>query len=79
VTKGDKAIFRDASPADTSMAAPEKIRANIAYLHLRLLGEPADDAAVDTFYTGVFLPAEPRGGPSRGPKSAPPSCVIIAS
>ena len=63
VAKGDKAIFRDASPADTSMVAPEKIRANIAYLHLRLLGEPAAAADVDTFYTGVFLPAEPRGGP----------------
>ena len=63
VTKGDKAIFRDASPSDTSMAAPEKIRANIAYLHLRLLGEPAAAEDVDAFYTGVFLPAEPRGGP----------------
>jgi hypothetical protein len=63
VAKGDKAIFRDASPGDTSMAAPDKIRANIAYLHLRLLGEPAAKGDVDAFYTGVFLPAEPRGGP----------------
>jgi hypothetical protein len=63
VAKGDKAIFRDASPTDTSMDAPDKIRANIAYLHLRLLGEPAAKADVDTFYQGVFLLAEPRGAP----------------
>ncbi len=62
VTKGDKAIFRDASPSDTSTAAPTMIRANIAYLHLRLLGDPAAAADVDALYTGVFLPAEPRGG-----------------
>lgn len=61
VAKGDKAIFRDAMPGDTSMDASAKIRANIGYLHLRLLGEPAAAADVDAFYTGVFLPAEPRG------------------
>jgi hypothetical protein len=61
VAKSDKAIFRDAAPGDNSTDAPAKIRANIAYLHLRLLGEPAAAADVDAFYQGVFLPAEPRG------------------
>jgi hypothetical protein len=61
VARGDDAIFHDASPTDTSMAAPDKIRANIATLHLRLLGEPAASADVDAYYKGVFLPAEPRG------------------
>jgi hypothetical protein len=61
VGRSDQTIFRDAMPTDTSMAAPEKIRANIAYLHLRLLGEPAAKADVDAYYDGVFLPAEPRG------------------
>jgi hypothetical protein len=63
VAKGDKAIFRDAAPGDTSTDASTKIRANIGYLHLRLLGEPATSADVDAFYSGVFLPAEPRGAP----------------
>jgi hypothetical protein len=61
VARGDQALFRDAAPTDTSMAAPDKIRANIATLHLRLLGEPAAKADVDAYYEGVFLPAEPRG------------------
>ncbi|MFT3765180.1 MAG: hypothetical protein QM820_06645 [Minicystis sp.] len=61
VGRADQTIFRDAMPSDTSMAAPAKIRANIAYLHLRLLGEPATDSDVDAYYEGVFVRAEPRG------------------
>jgi hypothetical protein len=61
VGKSDAAIFRDASPSDTSALAPDKIRKNIAYLHLRLLGEKAEDADVKSLYEGVFLSAEPRG------------------
>lgn len=62
VTKNAKVMFRDATVTDTSTAAPEKIRANIAYLHLRFLGAVAAPADVDGLYSGVFLPAEPRGG-----------------
>lgn len=61
VSRADQTIFRDASPTDTTMDAPEKIRANIGTLHLRLLGEPAAPADVDAYYDGVFVPAEPRG------------------
>jgi hypothetical protein len=61
VGRADQTIFRDAMPTDTSADASERIRANIAYLHLRLLGEPAAPADVDAHYDGVFLPAEPRG------------------
>lgn len=61
VGKSDPALFRDATPADTSALAAEKIQKNIGYLHLRFLGEPASAADVKAYYDGVFLPAEPRG------------------
>lgn len=62
VTKrGNTAFFRYATLSDASDRAPQRIRKNIGYLHLRLLGEPATEADVSDLYESVFLPYEPKG------------------
>lgn len=45
------ALFRDASVDTTDVGA---IKANIAYLHLRMLGVVASSAEVDAMYDGVY-------------------------
>lgn len=48
---GRDALFRDASVDTTDVGA---IKANIAYLHLRMLGVVASAAEVDAMYDGVY-------------------------
>lgn len=61
VNRVDATIFREATETDTSAAAADKIRKNIGYLHLRLLGEAATPEDIDAYFNEVFVPAEPRG------------------
>lgn len=66
VNKPDNtAIFNRVSPTDGSDTAEGAIKANIAYLHLRMLGLPATDEDVLQIYNEVFLAHE-----EAGPKTA---------
>ena len=58
VDQQKKAIFRDATAMDTSASNPAAIRKNIGQLHLRILGEPATAADIESLYTDVFVPYE---------------------
>jgi hypothetical protein len=58
VEKKTSALFREASLADTSARAADRIRKNIAYLHLRMLGEPAPEATVTEILERVFVAYE---------------------
>jgi hypothetical protein len=51
------AFFREASLGDSSetTAGVQRIRNNIAYLHLRMLGEPPTDVDVDDLLNSIFL------------------------
>jgi hypothetical protein len=53
----NSALFREASLGDSpdSTAGLQRIRNNIAYLHLRMLGEAPTDADVDDLLNGIFL------------------------
>jgi len=53
----NSAFFRNASLDDSSdsTAGLQRIRNNIAYLHLRMLGESATNADVDDLLNGIFL------------------------
>lgn len=60
---GNTAVLSKATLTDTS-ATPQgiaNIKANIAYLHLRMLGQPAGTADVDDLYATVFVPYESKG------------------
>jgi hypothetical protein len=50
-------FFRDASLTDSSDSAAgvQRIRNNISYLHLRMLGESATDADVTDLLNSIFL------------------------
>jgi hypothetical protein len=56
-------FFREASLGDSSdsTAGIQRIRNNIAYLHLRMLGESATDVDVDDLLNGIFLHYLPPG------------------
>ncbi len=53
----NSAFFRDASLSDSSdsSAGRQRIRNNIAYLHLRMLGESPTDVDVDDLLNSIFL------------------------
>ncbi|MBL8951783.1 MAG: hypothetical protein JNK82_13455 [Myxococcaceae bacterium] len=64
VTKpGNTAVLSRATLADASTTAPgaAAIKANIAELYLKLLGEPAPQAEVDDLFTNVFVRYESKG------------------
>ena len=60
---GNSAVLNKATLTDNSQSAQgiANIKANIAYLYLRMLGEPASTAEVDDLYGSVFVPYEPQG------------------
>lgn len=60
---GNTAVLNKATLADASASAAgiANIKANIAYLYLRMLGERPGTAEVDDLYTSVFVPYEARG------------------
>jgi hypothetical protein len=51
-------LFPRVDPTLSSSTAAADIKANIAYLGLHFLGDPAQPADVDDVYTSVFLPIE---------------------
>jgi len=55
---GNTAFFQRAQRSDTSASNAAAIRDNIAYLHLRMLGEPASTEEVQEIYQEVFVPYE---------------------
>lgn len=55
---GNTALFKLASPSDTSASAEMKIKDNLRYLYLRFLGEPATDGDVADLYQ-LYLAYEP--------------------
>lgn len=55
---GNQAVLRHVGLNDRSDTKEAEIRANIAALYLRMLGEPAPAADVDAIYTGLYLPYE---------------------
>lgn len=59
---GNTAFFKEASPSDTSDQAPDAIKANIAYLYLRMLGEEASADEVRDLFSNVFVPFERDSG-----------------
>jgi hypothetical protein len=56
-------IFQRARPTDTTAMAAAAIRADLASMHLRMLGDPASPAELDALLSDVFQPAETAGGP----------------
>lgn len=58
---GNTAVLRGVTLTDTSATKSTEIKANIAQLHLRMLGEPATAADVDEIYEQVYLQLEPTG------------------
>lgn len=62
VNKADnQALFKHVQPNAKSADAADDIKANIGYLHLRMLALPADATAVTKIYEEVFLAHEPEG------------------
>lgn len=55
---GNTAVLRGVTLSDTSATKATEIKANIAQLHLRMLGEPATAADVDEVYSQVYQPLE---------------------
>jgi hypothetical protein len=55
---GNTAVLRHVTLADRSATKAADIKRNLSALHLRMLSEPASEAAVDALYTKVYLPAE---------------------
>jgi hypothetical protein len=62
VNKTDNtALFQGVSPTEGSDVAEAAIKANIAYLHLRMLGIPATDEDVTKIFNDVFVAHEEAG------------------
>lgn len=62
VANESAALFRHASPTSDSAADRAAIEANIAHLHLHMLGIVATDDDVDAMMEGVYLPYESSAG-----------------
>lgn len=64
VRKADnRVIFQRARPTDTTAMAAAAIRADLASMQLRMLGDPATPEELDALVRDVFQPAEAAGGP----------------
>jgi hypothetical protein len=55
---GNTAVLRGVTLSDTSATKATEIKANIAQLHLRMLGEVATPADVDEIFSQVYQPLE---------------------
>jgi hypothetical protein len=60
---GNTVMFQRARPTDRVATAEAAIRADLASMVLRMLGDPASPAEVDGLMTEVFVPLEAQGGP----------------
>ena len=58
---GNKALFKYASPTSKADADAAAIKKNIGYLHLRFLGDVANDAAIDALFSNVYMKYESVG------------------
>ena len=58
---GNEVLFAKVQPDATSAAAAGPIRDNIAYLYLRMLGEPPTDEDVARVFEEIFVRYEPEG------------------
>jgi hypothetical protein len=58
---GNTVFFAKATRDMTSAANQTEVKANIAYLYLRMLGEVATQTEIDATYDGVFAKVEPSG------------------
>jgi hypothetical protein len=57
------ALFRHAGADDPSSTHEAEIKENLAYVHLRMLGEVATAAEIDRLYDSLFLPYESADSP----------------
>jgi hypothetical protein len=56
--KGNPAVLRYVTLADTSKSNPDAVRKNLHSLYLRMLGQPPSDAEAKELYEQVYLPLE---------------------
>ncbi len=56
--KGNTAVLRYVTLADTSKSNPDAVRKNLHSLYLRMLGQPPSDAEAKELYEQVYLPLE---------------------
>jgi hypothetical protein len=78
VEKGTGPLFTRAAVTDgtTTPEGLQRVRDNIAALHLHMLGEPATPADVDDL-VGLFTPMKRWACQPLGPEHAPRWCVIL--
>ncbi len=57
----DDLLLGGLTPGDTSELAAPAIRANLARLYLRMIGDPPSEAEIDDLYGSVYLAYEPQG------------------
>jgi hypothetical protein len=58
-----RALFTAVGPDDPSSTHSAAIKENLAYVHLRMLGEPATRAEIDRLYDSLFVPYETAESP----------------
>ncbi|MFL5359291.1 hypothetical protein [Archangium sp.] len=56
--KGNTAVLRYVTLADTSAKNPEAVQKNLRALYLRMLGQPPSDAEAKELYEQVYVPLE---------------------
>jgi hypothetical protein len=56
--KGNTAVLRYATLADTSTSNPDAVRKNLRALYLRMLGQPPSDTEAKELYEQVYVPLE---------------------
>ncbi|WP_257446822.1 hypothetical protein [Archangium lipolyticum] len=56
--KGNTAVLRYATLADTSAKNPDAVQKNLRTLYLRMLGQPPSEAEAKELYERVYLPLE---------------------
>ncbi|MFP2907009.1 hypothetical protein ACLESD_18580 [Pyxidicoccus sp. 3LFB2] len=56
--RGNTAVLRHVTLADTSAKNPDAVRKNLGALYLRMLGQPPSEADAKALYEQVYLPLE---------------------
>jgi len=56
--KGNTAVLRYATLADTSTSNPDAVQKNLRALYLRMLGQPPSEAEAKQLYEQIYLPLE---------------------
>jgi hypothetical protein len=56
--KGNTAVLRHVTLADTSTSNPDAVQKNLRSLYLRMLGQPPSDAEAKQLYEQVYLPLQ---------------------